>query len=163
MQQYNTANNDTVNDKNANNSKTNNSVETNNTAENTEEITNIVKNICELSEKVFNIIKEYQTNAENDISDEIAITIGEIYDERNSAINKLKAMYENGNLDVKLLENNPQWNKYVNEIMPLEDANIAFLDEKTKEKKNKLNELLNNKSLMIYNKKVNLSYENKFL
>ena len=128
-----------------------------------EKITDIIKNICELSEKVAGIIKEHKTNADNDIGDEIAISIEKIYEERSVLVNELKMMLENGSIDADLLKNNIQWNKYINEILPIEETNIEFLNTKTKEKKNKLNELFNNKSLMIYNKKVKLSYEDRVL
>jgi len=138
-----------------------NTVKNNSEKNNIDEIADIIKGICELSEKVAYIIKEYKKNDDND--DEIAVNLGKIYEERNLLVNKLKAIYEAGNFDVGLLKDNPQLNRYINEIIPLEEANIAFLDTKTKEKKNKLNELINNKSLMIYNKKVNLNYENRIL
>jgi len=133
---------------------------------NFDEILDIIKKICELSEKVTNIIKEYNAKDDNDDignRDDIAFDISKLYDERNLSINKLSAKFASNEIDTDLLKNNSQWNDYLHSIVLFEQENIAFLDMKTKEKKNKLNELSNNKSLMIYNKKVNLSYENKFL
>jgi len=133
---------------------------------NFDEILDIIKKICELSEKVTNIIKEYNAKDDNDDignRDDIAFDISKLYDERNLSINKLSAKFASNEIDTDLLKNNSQWNDYLHNIVLFEQENIAFLDMKTKEKKNKLNELSNNKSLMIYNKKVNLSYENKFL
>ena len=102
-------------------------------------------------------------NDDNDINDEFAIDIEKMYEERNLSVKELKAMFDSGSVNAELLKNNVQWKRYVDKIIPIEEANVKFLDTKTKEKKNKLNELFNNKSLMIYNKKVNLSYENKLL
>ena len=126
-------------------------------------VTDIVKKVCDLSLKIANYIKENKMTDDNDISDEFAVAIEAMYNERNLLISELKEMFDGGIITADLLKDNVQWNRYLNEIVLIEEANIQFLEAKTKEKKNKLNELFNNKSLMIYNKKVNLSYENRVL
>ncbi|MPN02690.1 hypothetical protein SDC9_149906 [bioreactor metagenome] len=126
------------------------------------EITNIMKNICDLVEKVFAIIKESENNYDNDISNDNLYLIENIYTERDLLIDKLKNILETTE-NIILLKNNPQWIRYTTEIINKENFNIDFFSKQIKITKNKLTELFNQKSLMIYNKKVELNYENKFL
>jgi hypothetical protein len=145
------------------NSLKNNIADTNDIIEIEMELTSFIKSICDLSEKISEIIKKSgnETKENNFIADKEIEKINNFYKERDLLVKKLQFLIEkNGN---ELLNNNLQWKRYVNDIVPIEKENIDFLKKKVNETKLKLTELYQNKSLMIYNKKEDLSYENRIL
>jgi hypothetical protein len=126
------------------------------------EVILIIKNINLFSEQIADVIEEINIQKKEIVSDATANKILSIYKERNRSVNQLKTTIE-ANQELNLLENNPEWDRYINEIVHIEKKNIEFLEKKIKDTKSKLSELFTNKSLMIYNQKVGLSYENRFL
>ncbi|MDR0926892.1 MAG: hypothetical protein LBO69_03895 [Ignavibacteria bacterium] len=126
-----------------------------------EQLTELVNKISYCTEKVANTIKEISSSADNDIISRHLDTLNGIYTERNNYVEELSKFIKDGYDE--LLDTIPEWQKYIADVAPIEDANIAFLNQQTEDSKHKLRELANNRSLMIYNKKVKLSYENKLL
>jgi len=126
------------------------------------EVILVIKNINLFSEQIADVIEEINAQKKEIVSDATVNKILSIYKERDSFVNQLKTTIE-ANQELNLLENNPEWDRYINEIVNIEKKNIEFLEKKIKDTKSKLSELFTNKSLMIYNQKVGLSYENRFL
>jgi len=126
------------------------------------EVILVIKNINLFSEQIADVIEEINAQKKEIVSDATVNKILSIYKKRDSFVNQLKTTIE-ANQELNLLENNPEWDRYINEIVNIEKKNIEFLEKKIKDTKSKLSELFTNKSLMIYNQKVGLSYENRFL
>jgi hypothetical protein len=102
--------------------------------------------------------------AEIDISQQI----DDIYKIRDKYVKQLNFLVEYykklfGNNTDFLFSDNKQWDRYTSKIVTLENANMEYLKTKSAESKNKLSKIINNKSLLLYNKKVELNYENRVL
>lgn len=151
--------------KNLNNNTLENNALNNNAPKNEtilkDEVTSVVKDINLCSNQIAGVIEEINSQT-SEAPDGAVNKIVRIYKERNNFVNRLKTIID-ANQELNLLENNVEWNKYTNEILPIEKKNIEFLEKKVKYTKSKLTELFTNKSLMIYNQKVGLSYENRLL
>ena len=127
------------------------------------EFNSILEKIISFSIRINEIIKDLEKSAENINVVDIAEDIDNIYKERDVFVGELKSIFDKCEDKENLLKNNSLWVKYNEEILPLETQNLEFLNKKTNETKQKLTELSTNKSLLIYNQKVKLSYENKFV
>jgi hypothetical protein len=122
----------------------------------------ILEKIISFSIKINEIIKDLENDADK-INIDIIENIDNIYKERGVLVEELKLIFDNCENKESLLKENLLLIKYNTEISPLEAQNMEFLNKKSTETKHKLTELSNNKSLLIYNQKVELSYENKFI
>ena len=130
---------------------------------NLEEFNSVLENIIFYSIEVNKKIKDLEMNAENTIVTDIIENIDNIYKKRYVLVEKLKSIFDETTNKDDLLKDNMLWIKYNEEILSLEAENMDFLNKKSIETKNKLTELSANKSLLIYNPKVKLSYENKLI
>ena len=127
------------------------------------EFNSILEKIIAYSVEVNNLIKDLENKTDNIDSVNIAESIDNIYKDRNILAEKLKLIFNEYENKEKLLNGNLMWIKYNEEILPIENQNIDFLNKKSIETKDKLTKLSTNKSLLIYNNKVKLSYENKLV
>ena len=130
---------------------------------NLKEFNSILENIISCSIEVNKKIKDLESDAENNIIIDIVESIDNIYKERYVLVEKLKSIFDETTDKDNLLKGNLLWAKYNEEILLMETQNMEFLNKKSIETKNKLTELSANKSLLIYNPKVKLSYENKLI
>jgi hypothetical protein len=123
-----------------------------------DEVSLILKSIRDMSEKVFNISNVFSDDADDSIG--VAEKIDSIYEARAIEVQKLKnVMPTNTEERLAYFQNNPQWEKYIDEIAPLEESNIQFLKERVQASKEKLNELNHNKSVLLYTPQIEVSYE----
>lgn len=129
----------------------------------------ILEKIISYSIEVNNLIKDLKNKLDNSNNvDNVDIlniveNIDNIYKDRNILTEKLKLIFDEYKNKEELLNNNLLWIKYNEEIIQIENENIDFLNKKSIETKDKLTKLSTNKSLLIYNPKVELSYENKLI
>jgi hypothetical protein len=138
-----------------------------------------IQKICDFSEEIAGLItednvKQVINNSKelNPKDDNNSITasqkIDEIYKIRYKYVQQLSYLVNyyknkfNNNIEF-LFSNNQQWDRYLSQIVSLESSNMEYLKTKSAESKNKLSKIINNKSLLLYNKKVELNYENKLL
>jgi hypothetical protein len=128
-----------------------------------QEFNNILEKIIACSIKVNNIIKNFEKNAEKETDIDIIEDINNTYKERSMLIEELKSVFDEYENKEEVLKDNQLWIKYNDEILTLETQNIGFFNKKFIETKKKLTELSNNKSLLLYNQKVKLSYEDKLI
>ncbi len=131
--------------------------------DNLNDFNSVLEKIISYSIEVNNIIKDLENKADNIDVARIAEDIENIYNDRNVLTEKLKLIFDEYPNKEELLNGNLMWTKYSEEILPIENKNIEFLNKKSAEAKDKITELSVNKSLLIYNPKVKLSYENKLI
>ena len=112
--------------------------------------------------KIDKIIKELEKSSDK-IDVNVIESIDNIYKERGILTEKLILIFNESDDKDSLLKDNQLLVKYNVEIVPIEKRNIDFLNKKSIETKHKLTELSANKSLLIYNQKVELNYENKLV